>query len=450
MARAGERQGHPSYDKKRMLVHAVLSGGQRPSDLLSRDVPALFATIEDFMWFKLAMLRGEVAGPGLGRPPEACTLEELQAYLSKFGAAYYTKGGKDPLVYPYVLLLSLQLHAAVLYLVRDAPTDTFRLDGIHIGLALALTGALQEAAPPPRGRDAARDVSGVVRQYGASLLRAGDVPAALEYYAAAAAALRAGGGEEREHQVLLEQLLRELLRLPAGADLLLGRTGISGGALRRFVATEGERRELVVAAARESQDARQLDEAVELLARADAHADALSILNRRLSDGVSLIASGNAHGTSVAASMLQAGDQVIAAHSLLGGATSSAERLRMAEQQVSFRQLAAMVQFYGHLRAGKYRDALQALVPLNFLPMEGRSVDACLEALRATSSEVEDRLPGLLEAMSTCLSHLPQSDAAIGNLRREVVSLVANCLQRNWPQAVYESVARMQSLPPPA
>lgn len=44
------RAGRPGYDKRQMLVYALVAGSRDAADRLLRDVPVLFSTIEDFMW----------------------------------------------------------------------------------------------------------------------------------------------------------------------------------------------------------------------------------------------------------------------------------------------------------------------------------------------------------------------------------------------------------------
>lgn len=44
--------------------------------------------------------------------------------------------GREPLLYAMVLLLSLQLRGCVAFLARDASTRAFRVDAVHLALAL--------------------------------------------------------------------------------------------------------------------------------------------------------------------------------------------------------------------------------------------------------------------------------------------------------------------------
>ena len=156
-----------------------------------QEAPGLLQTIEDFMWFKLALVRpgrGETAtssgyfasgGPPPPRPQmhllyikyntplrshtdllrypcpscmcssERCccnlagageswayTLADLQAYLGQFPAAHYSHGGREPLLYCTVLLLSLQFRAAVAFLAQDASARDYRVDAPHLAIAL--------------------------------------------------------------------------------------------------------------------------------------------------------------------------------------------------------------------------------------------------------------------------------------------------------------------------
>ncbi|KAG0501121.1 hypothetical protein HPP92_001193 [Vanilla planifolia] len=147
MLRMGDRAGRLGYDRKKLLLYAIISGCRRQIDRMLRDFPNLFNTIEDFMWFKLSAVRECPSGSSSvvltdGLIPY--TLEDLQGYLNKFEPAYYTKSGKDPLVYPYVLLLSIQLLPAVLYLSKEIGDEGHNVDAVHISIVLADHGVISE------------------------------------------------------------------------------------------------------------------------------------------------------------------------------------------------------------------------------------------------------------------------------------------------------------------
>lgn len=220
MARSGDRAGRAGYDKKKMLLYTIVCGSRLQADALLRDMPVLFSTIEDFLWFKLAMIGNGTSDSSLQAQTSAdgltsYSLEDLQNYLIRFQPSHYTKNGKDPLVYPYVLLLSLQFHAAITYLMKE----DCHVDSVHIAITVADHGALFEGVGGLRklgAMDGVSEIASILRHYGLMYVRQGNIVLALEYYAQAAAAV--GGGavawsghssieQQRQHQLLLKQLI---------------------------------------------------------------------------------------------------------------------------------------------------------------------------------------------------------------------------------------------------
>jgi nuclear pore complex protein Nup93 len=91
MLRMGDRPGRPAYDRKKLLLYATICGCCRQIEKLLKDLPTLFNTIEDFLWFMLSALReystatsSNVLNDGL----VPYTLDDLQSYLNKFEPSY--------------------------------------------------------------------------------------------------------------------------------------------------------------------------------------------------------------------------------------------------------------------------------------------------------------------------------------------------------------------------
>lgn len=267
-----DRVGRPSYDKKKLLLHAIISGSRKLIDRLLRELPTIFNTIEDFLWFMLSAVRESASGSSssviLNGGVSSYSLEDLQAYLNKFEPSYYTKNGKDPLVYPYILLLSIQLLPGILHLSKDIGDDEYSVDSVHISIVLADYALLSEG--PGSGKklgmmDAWAEASSIIRQCGAAYLRHGDLLMALEYYAQAAAAV--GGGQlswigratvdqQRQRTLMLKQLLTEILLRDGGISILLGSRGTGEeGQLGRFFTDGKTRQQFLFEAARQCQDA---------------------------------------------------------------------------------------------------------------------------------------------------------------------------------------------------
>ena len=99
-------------------------------------------------------------------PLDAYQLADLQRYLQQYPPSHYSHGGKEPLLYAVVLLLSLQFGPAVAFLARDAATKDYRLDAVHLAIALLAAGRL----PGDDGAAAAAaagggDVGALVHRY---------------------------------------------------------------------------------------------------------------------------------------------------------------------------------------------------------------------------------------------------------------------------------------------
>lgn len=270
LLRMGDRAGRPGYDRKKLLLYAMISGNRHQIDRLLRDLPNLFNTIEDFLWFKLSAVRDFSGGSSsivLSEGLVPYSLDDLQGYLNKFEPSYYTKNGKDPLVYPYVLLLSIQLLPAVVYLSKEVGEEGYNVDSVHISIALADHGVLSDGigAYSKIGiMDACAEVASIIKQYGSVYLRQGNLELALEYYAQAAAAM--GGGEvswhaqgsndqQRQRNKMLAQLLTEILLRDGGVSLLLGPRGTGEeGSLSKYMMDQNSRKQFLLEAARQCQE----------------------------------------------------------------------------------------------------------------------------------------------------------------------------------------------------
>lgn len=67
---------------------------------------------------------------------DAYRLADLQAYVVRWPPEHYSAQGREPLLYAIVLLLTLQPRTAVAFLARHASTGSFRVDSVHLAIAL--------------------------------------------------------------------------------------------------------------------------------------------------------------------------------------------------------------------------------------------------------------------------------------------------------------------------
>ncbi|KAH9307979.1 hypothetical protein KI387_035890, partial [Taxus chinensis] len=433
MLRMGDRAGRAGYDKHKLLLYAIISGSRQQIDRLLRDLPMLFSTIEDFLWFKLAVVRDTGgASRSLALVPDGMTpysLEDLQNYLNKFEPSYYTKNGKDPLVYPYVLLLSIQLQLAVQHLTKEVGNEGYNIDAVHISIALADHGILLEGIRSGHKlgiMDAVAEIASIIRQYGSLYVRLGNLSLALEYYAQAAAAMGGGASswtghtsvdQQRQRQIMLKQLLTELLLREGGITLLLGPNGTgSEGALRRFLPDRQAQHQFLLEAAWQCQESGIYDKSVEIQKRVGAFAMALQTVNSCFSEAIGAIARGRADGDTRTSGLVYAGNDILETYKL-AGPTSLPERDQIAEQQTTLRQLEAILAVHKFARSGRYGDSLRELTKLSFLPLDSRTPDRTADALQNLSSPVQACIPDLLKVALTCLDNITDTDGSVRVLK---------------------------------
>ncbi|KAL5805438.1 hypothetical protein ACOSQ4_028171 [Xanthoceras sorbifolium] len=451
MLRLGDRVGRAAYDKKKLLLYAIISGSRRQIDRLLRDLPTLFNTIEDFLWFKLSAIRDVPDGaPSVvlseGSPPYS--LDDLQVYLNKFDPSYYTKHGKDPLVYPYILLLSIQLLPAALYLSKEAGDEGYNIDAAHISIVLADHGVLSEVAGAGQKlgvMDAYAEASSIIRQYGSAYLRLGNLQMALEYYAQAAAAV--GGGQlswtgrgnmdqQRQKSLMLKQLLTELLLRDGGVYLLLGSRGAGEeGELRRFLPDINARQQFLLEAARQCQDAGLYDKSIEIQKRVGAFSMALDTINKCLSEAICALSRGRLDGESRTASLIHTGNEILEMDKY-------SPEISLQDMEQVLRQLEAILSIHKLVRLGLYLDALREVAKLPFVPLDPRVPDVSAPVFQNLSPHVQACVPDLLKVALTCLDNVTDTDGSLRAMRAKIANFLANNMNQNWPRELYEKVSR--------
>ncbi|KAL1299475.1 hypothetical protein HN51_044014 [Arachis hypogaea] len=454
MLRTGDRVGRAAYDKKKLLLYAIISGSRRHIDRMLRD-QTLFSTIEDFLWFKLSAVRDCPSGPSSivlrdGLVPYS--LDDLQTYLNKFEPSYYTKNGKDPMVYPYILLLSIQLLPAVLYMSKETGDEGYNVDAAHLSIVLADHGILSEGARQKLGvMDAYAEVSTIIRQYGSMYLRLDDLQMALEYYAQAAAAV--GGGQlswtgrgnvdqQRQRSLMLKQLLTEILLRDGGIFLLLGPRGAGEeGQLGRFVTDPKARQQFLIEAACQCQEAGMYNKSIEIQKRVGSFSMALDTINKCLSEAICALFRGRLDGESQTAGLIHSGNEILETYHYHPD-VSLQERDHVFEQQTVLRQLESILSIHKLARVGHHVEALREIAKLPFLPLDPRGPDIAVDVFENLSPHVQVCIPDLLKVALTCLDNVTDSDGSLRALRAKIASFIANNMKRNWPRDLYERVAQ--------
>ncbi|GAX79377.1 hypothetical protein CEUSTIGMA_g6819.t1 [Chlamydomonas eustigma] len=434
------------------LVCALLSGDNRSVDALmatlaSLSVPSVLSTIEDFMWCKLTFVGGSVSQVGTAFSTHSSLsgvssyqLADLHADLNRWPATYYSKQGKEPLLYIMILLLSLQFQEALRFLWKDETTKMYRVDAVHMAIAMHQEELL--GLSTATGGDAVMgsvDLGGMIQSYGQKFVHV-DSGVALQYYMLASVV--------RGNSIAVKgQMLRELLTESRDFGTLLGGGGAAGsGTLAAYVPSVEERKQLFEAVAYECQVAGQVEEAVELYMAADRPRQALSILNQQLSSamerGVEEAVSGME--TSGAAEMVK---RVMArgrdACTKLGGAGDAGSR----REVEAFVQLNAIWEMLVSTRKGRHDLALQKLHELSFVPLERTRVESCARAAQLLHPAVQDRLQDILGAAAEMIgAQRPGSSRdklCALRLELDALCLFANNISNRISQAVYQKLSEV-------
>ena len=416
---ARSREGYLSH---RIAVYALLAGSNRTVDAISREFPSFFPTIEDFMWFKLSLVRlCAGASPTASAGLESFTLIDLQNYLSQYPPSHFSHGGREPLLYAVVLLLSLQSAAAVAFLARDPSAKDYRLDAVHLGACLWHAHVVSNTSPA----DGDASPGKLLHQYGLSLIH-GDVGMALEYYMLSAAAQ--GGSLS-----IRGSLLRELLIESKAYGMLLGAGGAGGeqGALASFIPDREERRKVLEAVAGECSAAAQLEEAVELYMVAGRPRQALSILNHCLSDTIEQSVLDGGKGEEADALSARA----TAAAAAIGSSRDSADlkELEALEQLKSVRNVLVAA------ARSDFSRVLLALGDLGFIPTDRYRLQVCSSSASSLHPAVADRLQAVLLAAAEALA------AANKWTELQTVVTFAATIPNRISQAAYQRLNQLQA-----
>mmetsp|Transcript_47925 Transcript_47925/g.120947 ORF Transcript_47925/g.120947 Transcript_47925/m.120947 type:complete len:866 (-) Transcript_47925:31-2628(-) len=420
--------------RQKLLVLALLAGDRSAADQLLRDAPGLFATIEDFMWFRIAIIRPEadksLAASTVGRA--VYTLSDLQEYLCKYPSSHYSKGGKEPLLYAMVLMLSLQFRQAVTFLTKEPAAQAHRLDAQHLAAALVyhkLTDAGGASDAGARGRGV--DFGALLHEYAQHFVSA-EPKIALEYYMLAARAREAAGERLLKAQ---GALLRELLLRSQDFTLL-----DEGGPLAHYLPSTAAHHELLEQVAHECQLAAQLDEAVELYLAAKRPTAALAIINRRISN----LMEDDARGAGAAVKAME--DLIVRGHAAAERIGTRLDNLTERREVEAFGQLLHVRGVISLSSQAQHAAAAQKLSELQFVPLEMYRVEKCALDVSSLHQVVADRVPQLLlaAAKSLRLQYDASKSAPLRSQLEAVRAFAGNTgIHYKFPASAYQELARL-------
>lgn len=402
-------------------ICALASGSVRCGDCLSRDFPGMFPTIEDYLWFRLTLVRADGSSSTFGTQIgssrlETYTIADFQSHINQYPASHYSKGGQEPLLYAAVLLLSLQAEKAIQYLAADGSTHEFRVDAVHFAICYWYHRVLEPSETSVSSKH--------VHQYAYSLIHR-DISLALEYYFMASMLM--GGSVQ-----LKGKLLKELLTESHAYGVLLGSGGAvsDGGALTTFFPDRTTRLQILESVAEECASAAQFEEAVELFMVAEKPSLALRLLNSRIAEAI------DASHVDYAADqdVLELCARAEAAEESISSKDEYSEK-----EKNAFHQLKIIQKIVKCSRSGDYHGVVDFLWHLNFIPSDRHKLQACVNILRGTHPAVISLVQSVLLAGGEALTKLNKPDHL-----HVLVSFAASIPDRVSQQA-YQKLSEYQT-----
>lgn len=411
----GERilrdQDRSSFGKNqyRILIYTILCADRHLAENVLSD-QYLFTNIEDFLWFKLVLVReGQLTTltSSTYTHEEPHRLAELQQQLAQYPANYYTRDGKEPLLYAILLLLTLQFEACIQYLATYTPSNLhgdnfpFAIEAVHLCIVFNYYGAFNLGTDiRSRGSMLCSDV---VHDYGQNFA-VRDPATAFEYYCLAAEVK--GGGYVSIIQTQ-GQLLRELLNQSRAFGTLLGAGGSGSGAvLSKLKPDKQQRQDIIVSAAVGCIQNAQFHEAMELFMHAGKPLNALEIINKRYSDAIS---ANSARQDINIDDLEQRGNAAIEELRELGDVDIRSKR----EETSAFETLVLTRRLFQTFRESNYQECFRLLPEFSFLPIRPEQVSKYASDAGNLHIAIKEKLPQMVRIAGIAISEVMQERRAI-------------------------------------
>eukprot|EP01137_Pigoraptor_chileana_P033875 Opistho-2@25511 len=352
------------------------------------------ATIEDFLWFKLMMLRPDSNDVDRG----AGTLDALQGILRNYEPHFRKQA--NPIVFFRVLLLSAQFEWAVDYL---AQFEQYRTEAVHFAVALAHYGLLRLPVDPHAETLSAFDgrahlnYARLLISYTHGFMRT-DPADALEYYNLLSEVKIAGG------QSLFGPCVRDLVIETREYDAIIGSVAPDGlrrpGAIDRFIRDKRQLASIIEDIAVDCEDRGLFHDAIALYDLAESAERVLSLLNRQLGQVLAL-PSAPLSDREQLRQIAHKVEERLGAPTRTG--TSAYSSRHLSPLVATFKSLLSVARFFDLYHAGKTEEALMLLDNLGLIPVSEQELSTRVDAFRGLPEEIRRNFAEILVAEMTIL-----------------------------------------------
>jgi len=372
--------------------------------------PYAIVTIQDFFWLKLSLLeyplestsgssslrgdaRSTLIDPYISAKG-AFSLETLQEFVTeRYGDEYWSKQGRFPMLYFFILLMSQQFEKAIRYL---SEFDVYAVDMIHFAMSLYFYGVLRQPPSESQASLSRRSLSVMtepnVLPTGPSL----DFPRLLHRYVSrflstdpVIALYYYGIIRERANQEnppVRQLYMKELLLESRAFDVLLG-DEIKRGQIAELLGPQ-EAEQVIYLAANECRSHGKFEDAIRLFELAKNFDEVLEILNNLLSQTMTIRNAEREKWVKYAHDLFQKDRQF----DLL-------RTVRNEERLHTFRVQSHLIYFFDLYTYGRYEQALKFLDDhLGIIPTEVILIESRVEAFKSLDHCIKRNFADLLLA----------------------------------------------------
>ncbi|XP_062501933.1 nuclear pore complex protein Nup93-like isoform X2 [Corticium candelabrum] len=381
------RSVHASRDPFKKAVYCVL-GCCGVDDSHSE----VAVKTDDYMWLRLSQVRQLDGGTSRGNQGEdILTLRKLQTILKdEYGEGHF-QAFEMPLLFFFVLLLSLQFEAALQFLSR---IERYRSHAVHFAIALYDAGLLflPDSIQAPLLSKASNDteffnVAQLVIRYTRKFAST-DPREAVEYF------YLLKGLETVQGNCLFTQCLSDLVLETREFEMLLGRLEPDGSRKPGLVDKFGVNSSEIIETVASSAEAKGLaEDAVRLYDLAKKHDNVLRTLNKLLSQ---FLSAAPGAGQSTRNRLMTLGINIAERYKGKGH-TATVSRVS------TFYLLLDLMQFFNLYHQQLFDQALDVIQRLKVLPFRTEEVESKVTAFRQYTDEIRHNLPDILLATMNIL-----------------------------------------------
>eukprot|EP01025_Chloroclados_australasicus_P038508 TRINITY_DN396_c0_g1_i1.p1 TRINITY_DN396_c0_g1~~TRINITY_DN396_c0_g1_i1.p1 ORF type:complete len:858 (+),score=102.37 TRINITY_DN396_c0_g1_i1:78-2651(+) len=444
-------------DRFRALTYTVLARDGQVAQKLFQVCPNILVTIEDYMWFKLALTSvgdpqdmqpysslngGPLASSDRTGNPAQYKLSDLHKELQQWSYKHYCQNEKDPYLYVRVCLWSLQFKTALAFLVSDQGGG-YRIDAVHYGITMFNHKILECGGVQDIGFEGVTvNLGALVQEYGKRIKMRryqNSNELSLAYYMLAAEIRSQDNVDKDTRTSNISNTLYEYVAEGDSYSYLLDGGALlisdSSSPIAKYLPNVEDRRQVLMHLANVLHRNAQHSQALNIYLAADDAMSAIKIINQLISGLLQQNFDKFRHPSQdeELKKLVELGNDAQNQLMTNGFGTKGGERGQI-ETFVELQKVGDLLMFYMEKDMSK---AVNVIRRIAFIPLEQHRMDACVDSVNGLPPSLQDRLGMLIIIAGEVLldSGLKQE--------LQVVSRFANQIGTKLPQVVLAKITVM-------